>query len=383
MQNSLTLQSQSFSNFINAVKSEESRITYSGHIVRFLRYVGFPSTDELIKLTGPEIEQKIITYIVHMVEKKLATGTIETFCGAIFTFYEMNDIIAINKKKIKRYIPEKQKKFRDRAYTHEEISRLLNTSDLRFRAIVLTLSSTGIRIGGLSLLKLRDLQKINSVYRFTIYDNTKDEYFTSCTPECAGAIDQYLDFRKRMGEPLNPDSPLIREEFDINNLGRIMNPKHMTVRGLISFLRSNSIKAGIRSTETLTESKKVVRKSVMLCHGFRKFTDTQMIESRIDGLKKEMMLGHDIGLEKSYYRPKDEDVLAEYDKAINNLTINEENRLKIEVQQLTEKQDEISLMKLEHKKEMNDMRQTMDKILSMVQENPKLAKVKKEVLNNF
>jgi integrase len=95
----------------------------------------------------------------------------------------------------------------------------------------LTLSSTGIRIGALSILKLRDIKKVNSTYRFTIYENTKDEYFTSCTPECAEGIDQYLDFRKRMGEPLDPDSPLIREEFDISNLGRIVNPKHMTVRG--------------------------------------------------------------------------------------------------------------------------------------------------------
>jgi hypothetical protein len=55
----------------------------------------------------------------------------------------------------------------------------------------LTLSSTGIRIGALSLLKLRDLQKIYSVYKFTIYENTKDEYFICCTPECAAAIDQY------------------------------------------------------------------------------------------------------------------------------------------------------------------------------------------------
>ena len=47
-----------------------------------------------------------------------------------------------------------------------------------------------------------------------------------------------------------------------------------------------------------------------------------------------MMLGLDIGLEKSDHRPRDEDVLAEYDKAINNLTINEENRLKIKVEKL-------------------------------------------------
>jgi integrase len=147
-----SLESQSFSNFINAVKSQESRRTYSYCTVFTL--LCFQSTDELIKLTGLEIEQKIISYIVHMVKNKLATGTIDTFCGAIFTFYEMNDVIAINKKKIKRDIPEKQKKFRDRSYTREEIAKLLNTSDLRFRAIVLTLSSTGIRIGALSILKL-------------------------------------------------------------------------------------------------------------------------------------------------------------------------------------------------------------------------------------
>ena len=75
-----SLESQPFSNFINAVKSQESRRTYSGHIVRFLRYLGFLSTDDLIKLKGPEIEQKVISYIVHMVKNKLATGTIDTFC---------------------------------------------------------------------------------------------------------------------------------------------------------------------------------------------------------------------------------------------------------------------------------------------------------------
>ncbi len=44
-----------------------------------------------------------------------------------------------------------------------------------------------------------------------------------------------------------------------------------------------------------------------------------------------------------------------------------------------EKDTEVS----ELKSEMNDLRQTMDKILGLVQENPKLANVKKEVLNNF
>ncbi len=44
-----------------------------------------------------------------------------------------------------------------------------------------------------------------------------------------------------------------------------------------------------------------------------------------------------------------------------------------------EKDTEVSELKLQ----MNDMRQTMDKILGLVQENPKLAKVKTEVLSDF
>jgi hypothetical protein len=44
-------------------------------------------------------------------------------------------------------------------------------------------------------------------------------------------------------------------------------------------------------------------------------------------------------------------------KAINLLTINPESRLKKEVQKLTEKQDEISLIKLKHEKEMQQMDQ--------------------------
>jgi hypothetical protein len=47
-----------------------------------------------------------------------------------------------------------------------------------------------------------------------------------------------------------------------------------------------------------------------------------------------MLLGHSVGLEGSYYRPTTKKLLDEYLKAVNNLTINEENRLKIKVKQL-------------------------------------------------
>ena len=42
------------------------------------------------------------------------------------------------------------------------------------------------------------------------------------------------------------------------------------------------------------------------------------------------------------------------------LTINEENRLKIKVEELTERRDEIQLMKESHEQEMKAMRDEME-----------------------
>ena len=41
----------------------------------------------------------------------------------------------------------------------------------------------------------------------------------------------------------------------------------------------------------------------------------------------QLFLGHNIGLDDHYFKPEENYVLREYVKAIDNLTINEENRL--------------------------------------------------------
>jgi hypothetical protein len=46
-----------------------------------------------------------------------------------------------------------------------------------------------------------------------------------------------------------------------------------------------------------------------------------------------MLLGHKIGLASAYYKPTEQEMLSEYMKAVNLLTINEENRLKLKLEQ--------------------------------------------------
>src|SRR5689334_787382 len=78
------------------------------------------------------------------------------------------------------------------------------------------MSSAGLRRGALSYLRIRDLQRIDNyqLYKINVYKKEREQYTTFCTPECAKYIDQYLDWRKRIGEQLKPNSPLFRIEFD-------------------------------------------------------------------------------------------------------------------------------------------------------------------------
>ncbi len=91
-------------------------------------------------------------------------------------------------------LPEQKKKNVDRSYTHPEIKTILDNCDVRMKAVVSILASTGIRRGALPMLKLshvedRKTSEGQKVYKFTIYENTKEQYFTFCTPEATNSID--------------------------------------------------------------------------------------------------------------------------------------------------------------------------------------------------
>jgi hypothetical protein len=73
----------------------------------------------------------------------------------------------------------------------------------------------------------------------------------------------------------------------------------------------------------------------MIAHGFRKFFTTQLINSKVNPEIREMLLGHKIGLASAYYRPTEQEMLHEYEKAIDNLTIDPANRLQRKIETLT------------------------------------------------
>jgi hypothetical protein len=67
-----------------------------------------------------------------------------------------------------------------------------------------------------------------------------------CTPECAKAIDDYLDYRRRCSEKLTPESPLIREQFDRSDPFRSVRVRHVAQSTIMNTIKQILLDAGLR-----------------------------------------------------------------------------------------------------------------------------------------
>jgi integrase len=247
----------------------------------------------------------------------------------------MNDI-TLNWAKITKVLPAARKTGEDRPYTSAEIAKLLDKCDQRGRVVILLMCSSGIREGAIAPLQLQHLQRINDIYKITVYKNDPEEYVTFCSAECTKAIDDYLEYRKRCGEILKPSAPLIRQVFNKINAEDSANPRAMGVGSIENIIYRAIYDSGIREKKNVVKGQKRVLHEVMQSHGLRKFFNTQVvIEGKMSPLYAEFMMGHRSGLAmESYVKPTVSQLYNEYMKVVDNVTINEENRLRKEVQTL-------------------------------------------------
>ena len=114
-------------------------------------------------------------------------------------------------------------------------------------------------------------------------------------------------------------------------------------------------------------------------HGFRKFYKTRA-EQVMKPINVEITMGHNIGLSSCYYKPTEKEVLQDYIKAVEYLTINNLNRLQEKIESLEEKQDDLVSMKLQHVQEINAMREEVKmEVKSQLREL--ITQLKPEIVN--
>jgi integrase len=323
---------------------------YSKALGYFMSYLRLsPGDYDKLLDKDPKSIQMDICDFVNFMKKEHSSSTVSLYLAALNKFFAMNDITTLNWKKIHSFEGEKEKTIEDRPYTHSEIQLLLEKTTPRNRAIILLMCSAGLRVGALSL-KIRDLEPVDryGIYKVNIYATSKkSRYFTFCSVECRKEIDSYLEWRKRWGERLEPDSPLFRKDFNSQaecdrGQEKMVSPfQKETVRWFMGrLLRDTGIRPIAPLTEIYRHNHIHPRSHIMQCHGFRKFFETNAFKAGMDNLYLRRLMGQKSGLEDSYLKLSEEELLEGdsrhigYIGVVDALTINEENKLRREIQTL-------------------------------------------------
>jgi integrase len=316
-------------------RSPQTAYKYRLDFRRFLDDIKIYDLQVLLDLGKEAIQELVIKYTRSLRDdpvKKYSRGTVNAHISALFYFFDNNEV-ELNKRKIRRYYPSDESVNDDRPYSSKEVQGLLSVSDLRTKAMILLMASTGVRIGSLHSMRIGDLGKIeyqgSRLYKVQVYARTRDKYYTFTTPEAAKAIDEYLDYRVRCGEVLKDESPLFRKGFNKADQFTINVPKFLSMGGVTRSFDELIKRSGVKSSQ------------VMRSHAFRKGFKSICEQSGMKSINVELLLGHDIGVSGHYYRPNEADLLEDYmSHAADALTIDPNNRLRARVQQLESQQSQ-------------------------------------------
>ena len=347
-----------YENFVYALNSKESKRQYPNRLDKFFVFVGLEGTIEekcnkLCEL-GLKDTNLLQSYLIRFINsqkdriknKEIVEATLRNYIKAIKLFFSMNDIV-VNWKKLSKGIPQVYVK-QDRIPELDEIKQLLNHPDRRIKPIVLTMLSAGIRVGSWEHLKWKHVIPIERdgviVAAKIILKNTKinREYFSFITPEAYNALKDWMDFRALHGEQINGESWLVRnnwEELD-KRLGMAKFPKFFNASSIRNIINDAWRVQGVR--DLLDNGEK--RYEFKATHCFRKYFETKC-QSKMNHNNIKILMDHSFGESQNYHRPTEQELLEDYLKVVDSLTINEENRQKIKIQLLEGEKNEIASLK--------------------------------------
>ena len=206
--------------------------------------------------------------------------------------------------------------------TRDLIRRILIEScrTTRDRVFVLVMATSGVSFGDALKLRVGDFEDLHpeqDCYMLQyVRSKTGQKATTFITRECRDWILKYLDERRRAGEAITHESPLLA--------GKAGDGRPLRRTRAIQIIRRIFDSAGL--TETIGVDARGKRRYKYHGHLFRKYFRTALRNAGVDRIYVEAMMGHDIhsmfGVEMVYDKQADKpEVLREqYLKALHELT---------------------------------------------------------------
>ena len=337
--------------FLYALKAPATKEKYIQRLTKFLDFLDYQGTTEEKARDFADRARQDPVYAFNSVlkffqskreqidRKEMAIGTVRNYVKSIKLFCDMADL-QIPWAKIARGLPRAKRFADDRAPTLQEIRKISEYPDRRIKPVVYTMVSTGIRVGAWDYLKYGHITPLERegklvAARVLVYAGTPDWYATFMTPEAFREVEAWMRFRKQCGEIISPDSWLMRDLWDTESAirknthttGVVTIPAKLSSVGVKRLIERALWAQGLR--RDLEEGKK--RHEFATCHSLRKYFKTRCELAGVKPINIENLMGHSTGISDAYYRPNENELLDDYLKSIDSLTVDDTRKLKIEV----------------------------------------------------
>jgi integrase len=375
--------------YLYAMKSPITRQKYLRRLDKFFDFIGIQglTTEEkgIAFIAKARIDSsqwvfysilKFMQFQLDRVQKREITGsTVHNYLKSIKLFCEMGDI-SVPWKKISRGLPRGKNYADDRIPTDKEIQDLLKYPDRRLKAIICTMSSSGIRLGAWEYLKwghIRPIEKDGNIVaaKIIVYAGEDDEYFSFISRESYLLLLDWINYRKNSGETISEESWLMRDLWDTGAVqggrGLVTKPQKLAPAGIKRLIERAIWAQGLR--KKLENGKK--RHPFQAVHCFRKWFKTRCEIAGMKPINIEILLSHSVGISSSYYRPTETNLLDDYLKVSDLLTFDKQEKTQMELQSYKEKdKNDMYVLKgkiLEKDQQLNDLTTQFTELRNVVE----------------
>jgi integrase len=353
-------ESEPYDLFVYAINADQIREKYVTRLKKFLEIIGIDRDGELTIRENCKVftdkakseNEWLVNVIIQFLQyqkgrvscKEITGSMLRNYVKVLKLFCEMNDLL-VPWKKLTRGLPKAKNHADDRVPRLDEIQKILAYPDWRMKAIVCTMASSGIRLGAWDFLLwehitpiMRDCKLIAA--KIVVYAGDQEQYLSFLTPEAFSELQKWMDFRRDSGEKITGKSWVMRDLWNTRvysrrrgAVGLVNNPVRLKSSGIKRLMEDalwsqgirNRLKPGCRRHEFQAD------------HGYRKWFKTRCEQSGMKSINIEKLMGHSIGISDSYYRITEAELLNDYLKAIDLLTIKENNILRRQVTDLSDK----------------------------------------------
>jgi site-specific recombinase XerD len=251
----------------------------------------------------------------------------------------------------------------------------LRGASVRDRAIILTLASSGLRIGELLSLDERDIDLNSNPVKITIRAaNAKNKHarFTFCSDEAKDAINAWIKNREAfLKESAKHNQNLIK------TVGTVVTDKNKNDKTITTAaVKTDSTLLFPVSDAQINASWEVCLKKAGLyeqsngrniyrLHSLRRFFDTRLSNSGMADKLVQYFIGHLSELENKYYVPGEDHARIEYLKVIDCLTCCVPEKAQAKITALEAKTESLEEITQELAGDKKDQRESIEYLRSI------------------